>query len=72
MLGKTVHDLLPKEQADYFVSIIHKTLESGSTINCEYALEINGKQVWFSATSTRLSETTVMWVAHDITSPQAG
>jgi PAS domain S-box-containing protein len=67
MLGKTVHEVLPKEQADYIVSQIREALQSGRTVNSEYALSIGGKQVWFTATATRLTENTVIWVAHDIT-----
>ena len=67
MLGKSVHEIFPKEQADFFVEQINKTLQSGQVMQCEYALQIGGKEVWFSANVSLLSANTVIWVAHDIT-----
>lgn len=67
MLGKSVHDILPKEQADYIVAKIRAALQSSQVVNSEYALQISGKEIWFAASASRLSENTVIWVAHDIT-----
>jgi PAS domain S-box-containing protein len=67
MLGKTVHDILPNEKADYIVERIRASLQSGQVINAEYALQIGGKEIWFSASASPLSENMVVWVAHDIT-----
>ena len=33
----------------------------------EYALQIDGKEIWFAGNTTRLSENSAIWVAHDIT-----
>jgi diguanylate cyclase (GGDEF)-like protein len=35
--------------------------------NCEYDLQIDGKEIYFAASASRLSETTAIMVAHDIT-----
>jgi PAS domain S-box-containing protein/putative nucleotidyltransferase with HDIG domain len=67
MLGKTVHDILPKEQADYIVSKIDETLKTSQVVTCEYALQLDGKETWFSASASQLSENTVVWMAHNIT-----
>jgi len=67
ILGKTVHEILPKESADIIVSKIHEALQSNQPVNCEYALLIGGKEAWFFASASPLSEDTVIWVAHDIT-----
>jgi len=67
MLGKTVYDILPKEQADYNVAKIGEAIQTGRVINGEYALQIDGKEKWFAVSASRLSENTAIWVAHDIT-----
>jgi len=67
MLGRRAHEILPKELADFFVTRIGQVLETGGTNQCEYALQVEGKEVFFSATAAPLSENTVIWVAHDIT-----
>jgi diguanylate cyclase (GGDEF)-like protein/PAS domain S-box-containing protein len=67
MLGKTVHDILPKEQADYNLAMIRESIQKGTVVNGEYALQIGRKEKWFAASSSRLSETTAVFVAHDIT-----
>ena len=67
MLGKTVHEILQKEIADYIVGKIRAALQSGETVYGEYSLQINGNEIWFASSASRLSENTVIWVAHDIT-----
>ncbi|HUI89374.1 MAG TPA: GAF domain-containing protein [Anaerolineales bacterium] len=67
MLGKTLHEILPKNTADLILSKIHEALQSGQPVDCEYALQIGDKQIWFSANASPRSKNTVMWVAHDFT-----
>ena len=67
MLGKTVHDVLPKEQADYIVAKIGEALQTGQVANGEYALQVGGTQIWFASSASRLSDNTAIWVAHDVT-----
>jgi PAS domain S-box-containing protein len=65
--GKTSYEVFPKELAEYFLSIIRKTLESGKTQNVEYAIDICGEERWRAATVSPLTVDTVLWVARDIT-----
>ena len=67
MLGKTVHDVLPNEQADYIVAKIGEAIRTGEVVAGEYALQIGGKERWFASTASRLSDNSAIWVAHDIT-----
>jgi PAS domain S-box-containing protein len=67
MLGKTVHDVLPKETADYTVAKIREAILTGRVVTGEYALQVGGGEIWYASSASRLSESTVMWVAHDIT-----
>ena len=63
-----MHEVFPKEQADFFLEHIRAVLDSGQAQQCEYSLEVEGKQVWFSAQAAPRSKDTVIWVAHDVTS----
>lgn len=67
LLGKTLHEVFPKEQADFFLSHVKASLTSPEAVRMEYSLEINGKTFWFAAILSRLSSTTVLLVARDIT-----
>ncbi len=67
MLGKTVHEVLPKEQADYIVAKIGEAIQTGRVVTGEYALQIGGEEIWFAGNTSRLSENTAVWVAHNIT-----
>ena len=67
LLGHAMHEILPKDTADIILSKIRKALQSDQPVNCEYALQIEDKEIWFSANISRLSEDTVILVAHDIT-----
>jgi diguanylate cyclase (GGDEF)-like protein/PAS domain S-box-containing protein len=66
LLGKTLHDVLPKDQADHIISMIRESIRNGNVVNSEYTLQIGNEKKWFSASASRVSETTAILVAHDI------
>jgi len=68
LLGKTMHEVLPKETADRSVAAIRQTLKTGETVQIEYELPIGAELVWFLASLSKLNEDNVFWVARDITS----
>ncbi|NJK67420.1 MAG: response regulator [Microcoleus sp. SU_5_3] len=82
-IGKTIHEVLPKETADLLGDAIDLALvlhqrssnfldfseylpPNQGSVNVEFSLPIQGKQVWFSASLSGLSENTVLCVARDI------
>ncbi len=67
MLGKTVHDVLPNEAADYILAKTGEAIRTGKVVNGEYALKVDGREIWFASSASRLGEDTAVWVAHDIT-----
>jgi PAS domain S-box-containing protein len=67
IIGKKQIEIFPKEQAEYFLSIIRKTLEGGNAQNVEYAIDIRGEEKWRAATVSVLTKDSVLWVARDIT-----
>ncbi len=67
LLGRTMHEMLPKETADRSVAAIRQTLKTGQTVQIEYELPIGEESVWFLANLSKLNEDNVFWVARDIT-----
>ncbi len=65
-IGKTLHDVLPPEQADRHLFHIQQVLQTQQATNIEYQLPIQDAIHWFSAHIAPLTETTVIWAARDI------
>jgi PAS domain S-box-containing protein len=49
------------------IAKIHAAIQTNQAILGEYALEIDGKEIWFASSTSKLSDNSVIWVAHDIT-----
>ncbi|GFO68368.1 hypothetical protein GMLC_19470 [Geomonas limicola] len=67
MVGKTVHDIFPREKADFFLSTIGEALGTGRTVSVDYSLVLDGEEVWFAANVSPFAADTVVWAAQDIT-----
>ena len=67
MVGKTIHDIMPAEAADIFVGKIRQALETHQIVNIEYFLPVQGGDVWFAGSVSPINDTTVLWVARDVT-----
>ena len=67
LLGQRMDQVLPKKIHTLFKDSIRKALDSNKTVNIEYPLDIGGKEIWFYASLSKLSEDQVYWVARDIT-----
>jgi PAS domain S-box-containing protein len=65
--GRRLADVFPAEQAAYFLAQIHRALETWQTVHAEYDLVVNGSGLWFEAAISPLLESSVVWVARDIT-----
>lgn len=72
LIGKTLQDVFPSEQAALFLNQIQNTLAAGETQDYEYCLTIDQRQVWFSAKISPILDNTVVWVARDITDRKIG
>jgi diguanylate cyclase (GGDEF)-like protein/PAS domain S-box-containing protein len=68
-LDKTLHEIFPKQQADYFLDSIRLALSRKAPVQIEYALTAGAqqKETWFTAVLSPLSDSTVLFVSHDIT-----
>ncbi len=71
IVGKSMRDVFPEDQAGLFMSVIRNTLETKKTQTVDYELNIGGVQKWRSATVSSLSEDSVIWVARDMTERKA-
>lgn len=67
MIGKTLHDEMPKSQADRVLGYIQEALDTQQTVDCDYSLTIGEQQIWFAANISPLSAETVILVGRDVT-----
>jgi PAS domain S-box-containing protein len=66
-LGKTLHELFAPEQADAFLEAVRRALDTRSTVEIEYMLQIGDTDMWFATSISPMFEDSVVWVARDIT-----
>ena len=67
LVGKTLHEVFPKEAADEFLAKIRRALNCQQPVNYEYSLLIGDRSVWFAAVISPMSADTVIFVSRDIT-----
>ncbi|MBD1844542.1 AAA family ATPase, partial [Cyanobacteria bacterium FACHB-63] len=66
-IGKTLHQLYAKEQADEYLSYIQQVVKTQQILTVEYSLWIAGREIWFSARIAPIRQKQVLWLARDIT-----
>jgi PAS domain S-box-containing protein len=66
-VGKTLHEVFPKDEADFLLGHIRRALDEGQMQRVEYSLPIEGAEIWFDGSVSPLSPNSVVWVARDIT-----
>ncbi len=64
---RRLHEVFPKDKADFFLSHIRRALQAGTAVELKYDLEIAGERLFFEATVSPLLENHVVWVARDVT-----
>src|SRR5260370_25922109 len=69
LLGKTLHDVFDRAQADEFLGLIHRALERRETVQAEYCLPIGGRDVWFAAAISPMAGERVVVVARGVSDP---
>ncbi|MFH1028732.1 MAG: PAS domain S-box protein, partial [Pseudomonadota bacterium] len=67
LLGKTLRDIFPPEQAGTFISVVQQVLDTKQTMHIEYDLSIGDRTVWFETSISPMTEDSTLWVARDIT-----
>jgi len=71
LLGRRIHDVLPKKSADPFLKMIRKTIQTQEPQVLEYQLNVPAGRRWFEGRTAPLglhgSPRMVVWLARDIT-----
>ena len=67
LLGRSLHDVFPKKEADRLLKLIVTVLDTGMNLETEYFLKIGDRNSWFTCTISPMTPDTVIWVAHDVT-----
>lgn len=71
IVGKRIHDIFPKKDADWYVSVLRKTLDTGEPQLIEYSLQF-GEDIFWLESRTALIPTlinqkrAVVWITRDI------
>jgi rsbT co-antagonist protein RsbR len=67
LLGKTVHEVLPKDVADEVVSNVRCAIETQQAMSMEYSLNIGGYKRWFLGSLSPMPEGRALFIGRDIT-----
>ena len=70
LLGKSLRDVFPLEEAEKFLASTRHVLETKQTEHIEYELPIGGRHLWFATSITPMTDDATVWVARDITEPK--
>jgi PAS domain S-box-containing protein len=67
LLGKTLHEVFSRTQADYFLDQVQHALRFRTRVLLEYPLEIGPETRWFEAALTYAGPNRVVCIARDVT-----
>lgn len=67
IINKILHEVLPPETADHFLTKIQFVADTKQNQSVEYSLQIDKKEIWFAANIAPMQDNTVLWMARDIT-----
>ena len=67
ILSKPIEEELPENAANVILQTIQKALATMQMVSCDYILEIDGRELWFSSNISPLTEDTVIQISRDIT-----
>jgi len=65
-IGATIA-LLTSEQGDRWLQALEQVIVDQEALSFDYQLDLDGRNVWFAASLSPISEGAAMWVARDIT-----
>jgi len=66
-LGKTLHNLFPKKDADIFLNIVQNCLDEKTPQTIEYPLIKDGSVIWYEGKATPKTNNSILYIASDIT-----
>ncbi|MGK7901142.1 MAG: PAS domain S-box protein [Hormoscilla sp.] len=65
-IGQTIKQFFQEQTAATWWDKVDRALDTQKTIEFDYRLPLQGKEVWFAARISPLTENSVIWVARDI------
>jgi two-component system NarL family sensor kinase len=65
-IGRTLHEIFEQPQAGIFLCYIQQALNTQQILNVEYSLTMGGREIWFAARISPISQDLVIWLARDI------
>ncbi|HEY9707199.1 MAG TPA: PAS domain S-box protein, partial [Oculatellaceae cyanobacterium] len=66
LIDKTVKEFFQDNIAKIWFQKVQEALDKKQTLNFDYSLSLKGREVWLSASISPISNTSVVWVARDI------
>jgi PAS domain S-box-containing protein len=66
LVGKTLHQLFAKEQAEDLLGYIQQVLRTQQVLTVEYSQWLSGREIWFSASIAPIRHEQVIWLARNI------
>ncbi|HAJ63464.1 MAG TPA: diguanylate cyclase [Cyanobacteria bacterium UBA8543] len=66
-IGKTLHQIFEKAQADEFLNYIQQVLRTQQVLTVEYSRWMGGRETWLSARIAPIRHQQVIWLTRDIT-----
>jgi PAS domain S-box-containing protein len=66
LVGKTLHQLFAKEQADELLGYIQQVLRTQQVLTVEYSQWLSGREIWFSTRIAPIQHEQVIWLARNI------
>ena len=67
VINQTQNQLFYGKEAEDFKLLINRVLKNQRAIDFEYSLQLDDSSIWFSVNVSPVSESTVIWIARDIT-----
>ena len=67
LLGRTLHEVLPRELADQLLQTLRRALDTGQPAEVEYAVDLDDQRRWYAAVVSPMGEDRAIWVARDVT-----
>jgi two-component system, cell cycle sensor histidine kinase and response regulator CckA len=71
LVGKTVHDIFPKKEADTLFEQLQRSLKENRTVSFEQPLHFGQKEIWFDACMSPMNETSVLYIGRANTERRA-
>jgi adenylate cyclase len=66
LMSQTVEQFFQNPTAELWFGQVRQALETQQRLIFDYSLSVEGREVWFSAIISPLSENSVLWIARDI------